>query len=79
MTMVYGDLKVPGRRKNKAKQSQLPNFGDFAFAISLAKVSRKQEISVDKQRYKNGQDTLKTAILADQLIAPRGFEPLLPG
>ena len=28
---------------------------------------------------KNGQDTLKTAFLADQRIAPRGFEPLLPG
>jgi len=30
MTKVYGDLRVPGRRKNKAKQSQLPNFEDFA-------------------------------------------------
>jgi len=30
MTKVYGDLNEPGRRKNKAKQSQLPNFEDFA-------------------------------------------------
>ena len=28
---------------------------------------------------RDGQDTLKTAFLADQQIAPRGFEPLLPG
>ena len=30
-------------------------------------------------RQKNGQDALKTAFLADKQIAPRGFEPLLPG
>ena len=59
MTKVYGDLKVPGRRKNKAKQSQLPNFGDFVLSTCLDKACRKQEISGDKQRYKKGQDTLK--------------------
>jgi len=57
----------------------LPNFGDFVLATSLDKVCRKQEISVDNHRHKNGQETLKTAFLADQQIAPRGFEPLLPG
>jgi len=57
----------------------LPNFGNFVFATSLAKVCRKQEIPVDNRRHKNGQDTLKTAFLADKQIAPRGFEPLLPG
>jgi arylsulfatase A-like enzyme len=55
----------------------LPNFGDFVLSTCLDKVCRKQEISVDKQRHKNGQDARKTAFLADQSIAPRGFEPLL--
>jgi hypothetical protein len=43
----------------------LPNFVDFAFAICLAKVCRKHEISEDKKRNKNGQDAQKTAFLAD--------------
>ena len=57
----------------------LPNFGDFVFATSLAKVCRKQEISVGNGRHKNSQDTLKTAILAVNQIPPRGVEPLSPG
>jgi hypothetical protein len=57
----------------------LPNFGNFVLATSLDKVCRKQEISVDNRRHKNGQETQKTAFLADKQIAPRGFEPLLPG
>ncbi len=57
----------------------LPSFGDFVLATSLDKMCRKQEISVDNRRHKNSQDALKTAILADAQIAPRGFEPLLPG
>ena len=57
----------------------LPNFGNFVLSACLDKVCRKQEISVDNRRHKNGQDARKTAILADQSIAPRGFEPLLPG
>ncbi len=43
----------------KAKQSQLPNFGDFVLPPCLDKVCRKQEISVGRQRHKIGQDTLK--------------------
>ncbi len=57
----------------------LPNFGNFVLSTCLDKVCRKQEISIDNHRHKNGQDALKTAILADARIAPRGFEPLLPG
>jgi len=30
----------------------------------------------ENHRHKNGQDARKTAILADNQIAPRGFEPL---
>jgi len=70
------------RTFEKAEQKAmnlLPNFGDFVLSTCLDKVCRKQEISVDNHRHKNGQDTLKTAFLADQQIAPRGFEPLLPG
>ncbi len=40
---------------------------------------KKQVIFIDNHRQKNSQDALKTAILADAQIAPRGFEPLLPG
>ena len=42
------------------KQSQLPNFGDFVLSACLDKACRKQEIFSDKQRYKKGQDTLKS-------------------
>jgi integrase len=59
--------------------SFLPSFGDFVLSTSLDKTCRRQEISVDSRRQKNGRDTLRTAILADNQIAPRGFEPLLPG
>ena len=52
------------------------NFGNFVFATSLACNSRKQEILIDNQRHKNSQETQKTAFLANQQIAPRGFEPL---
>jgi len=57
----------------------LPNFGDFVFTTSLAKVCRKQEISVDNHRHKNSQDALKTAFLAEKKVPPRGVEPLSPG
>ena len=57
----------------------LPNFGDFVLATSLDSKRKKQEISIDNHRHKNGQDTRKTAFLAANQIAPRGFEPLLPG
>ncbi len=43
------------RTFEKAQQKAmnlLPNFGDFVFATSLAKVCRKQEISVDKKTAK---------------------------
>jgi integrase len=57
----------------------LPNLGDFVLSTCLDKVCRKQEISVDNQRRKNGQDARKTAILAVHKIPPRGVEPLSPG
>ncbi len=57
----------------------LPDFGSFVLCGCLDKVCRKQEISVDNRRHKNSQDTVKTAILADKRIPPRGVEPLSPG
>ena len=59
--------------------SFLPNCGNFVLSTCLDKVCRKQEISIDKRRHKNSQDTLENAFLAQNKIAPRGFEPLLPG
>jgi len=70
------------RTFEKAEQKAmnlLPNFGDFVFATSLAKVCRKQDISRDNQRHKNSQDTQKTAFLAVNKVPPRGVEPLSPG
>jgi len=70
------------RTFEKAEQkalSFLPNFGDFVLSTCLDKLCRKQEISVDNRRHKNSQDAVKTAFLASHQIAPRGFEPLLPG
>ena len=57
----------------------LPAFGDFVLPTSLDTNRRKREILVDSHRHKNSQDTLQNAILAENKIAPRGFEPLLPG
>jgi len=57
----------------------LPDFGSFVLSTCLDKMCRKQEISIDDHRHKNSQDTQKTASLAANQIAPRGFEPLLPG
>ncbi|MHC4148639.1 MAG: tyrosine-type recombinase/integrase [Planctomycetota bacterium] len=57
----------------------LPNFGDFVLSTCLDTNRRKQDILVDSRRHKSGQDTLKNAVLACNEIAPRGFEPLLPG
>ena len=57
----------------------LPSFGNFVLATSLDKMCRKQEVHRDNQRHKNGQDASKTTFLAENKIAPRGFEPLLPG
>jgi len=57
----------------------LPNFGDFVLSTSLDSDGNKQEIFVDSHRHKNGQDTLKNAVLTVNQIAPRGFEPLSPG
>ena len=59
--------------------SFLPNCGNFVLSTSLDKMCRKQEICIDNHRHKNSQDTLKTAILADKKIPPRGVEPLSPG
>ena len=57
----------------------LPDFGGFVLSTCLDKVCRKQEISVDNRRHKNGQDTPETAFLAVKKIPPRGVEPLSPG
>ncbi len=57
----------------------LPNFGNFVLSSCLDSKRKKQEISIDNHRHKNSQDTLKNVFLAENKIAPRGFEPLLPG
>ncbi len=57
----------------------LPVVGNSYFAISLAKSCTKQRASVNMHGHKKSQNTLKNAILAHNKIAPRGFEPLLPG
>ncbi|MCP4263286.1 MAG: tyrosine-type recombinase/integrase [Planctomycetes bacterium] len=57
----------------------LPDFGNFVLSTSLDKMCRKQEISIDNHRHKNGQEALKTAFLAKKRIPPRGVEPLSPG
>jgi len=57
----------------------LPNFGSFVLSTSLDTNSRKREISVDVLGHKNGKDTPKNAVFTSEIIAPRGFEPLLPG
>jgi integrase len=57
----------------------LPNFGSFVLSTCLDINGKKQDILIDNQIQKNGQNTLKTAILANNQIPPRGVEPLLPG
>jgi hypothetical protein len=57
----------------------LLNFGKFVLSASLDNKCRKHEIAIDNHRHKNSQDALKTAILADKKIPPRGVEPLSPG
>jgi integrase len=57
----------------------LPDFGNFVLSTSLDSSGKKQETFVDNRKQKIGYNTLKTALLADSKIAPRGFEPLLPG
>ncbi|MHC4477714.1 MAG: tyrosine-type recombinase/integrase [Planctomycetota bacterium] len=57
----------------------LPNFGNFVLSTCLDTDRRKQEISIDNRRHKNGQDTPKTQIVAQNKIPPRGVEPLSPG
>ncbi len=57
----------------------LPDFGNFVLDICLDKNCTKQEIYVDNYRQENGQDDSENAVLAGSAIAPRGFEPLLPG
>jgi integrase len=57
----------------------LPNFGNFVLSTCLDKTGTKQEILIDNQRQQNDQDTLKTAIMAENQLPPRGVEPLSPG
>ncbi len=57
----------------------LPDFGNFVLAASLDSNRIKQEIFIDSHRHKNSQDALNNAVLTVNQIAPRGFEPLLPG
>jgi len=57
----------------------LPNIGDFVFATSLAKQCVSGRTLPNCSGHKNGQDTQKNAVLTVNQIAPRGFEPLLPG
>ncbi len=55
--------------------SFLPNCGNLVLSTGLDKIGRKQEICIDNHRHKNGQDTLITAILADNKLEAGGFEP----
>ena len=57
----------------------LPDFGNFVLDTCLDKNCIKQEKYVNNYRQQNGQDDLENAALACNEIAPRGFEPLLPG
>lgn len=57
----------------------LPVFSDFVLSTCLDGNRKKQEILVDNQRHKNDQDALKTTVLVDNKIPPRGIEPLSPG
>ena len=57
----------------------LPDFGNFVLVTCLDSKRKKQEISIDNYRHNNSQDTRKNAFSAENQIAPRGFEPLLPG
>ncbi len=66
------------RTFEKAEQKAvtfLPNFGDFVLATCLDSKRRKQEISIDNHRHKNGQDTLKIAFLAANQTPRVGLEP----
>jgi hypothetical protein len=54
------------RTFEKAEQKAmnlLPSFGGFVFAASLAKVRRKQEISIDNQRQKKQPRGSKNGVL----------------
>ena len=76
--MVSFESSVLSAAERKA-MNVLPDFGGFVLDTCLDKICRKQEISIDNHRHKNGRNAQKTAIPADTEIAPRGFEPLLPG
>ncbi len=70
------------RSFEKAEQTAigfLPNIGSFVLATCLDSSRQNAGTFGDTERYENGQDAAKTAILAQHSIAPRGFEPLLPG
>ena len=66
-------------QSEKNALSCLPNFGNFVLSTSLDSNGKKQEISIDKHRHKNNQDTLKNSFLVVNQIPPRGVEPLSPG
>jgi len=57
----------------------LPSFGDFVLARCLALLGGKHRIASDCNGNKNSRNASKTAFTAVDQIAPRGFEPLLPG
>jgi hypothetical protein len=56
----------------------LPNLGDFCIASSIAKLCENQLTTAYTPERKKANNTVKTALLAESKIAPRGFEPLLP-
>ena len=57
----------------------LPNFGNFVLDTSLDRNRIKAGTFIYNHRHKNGQDTLKNAVLTVNSIPPRGVEPLSPG
>ncbi len=57
----------------------LPNFGNFVLDTCLDKTCTKHGILRDTLRKQNSENTIETAFPLQYKIAPRGFEPLLPG
>jgi hypothetical protein len=73
--LTFNTYARPFEDAERKAMNLLPNFGDFVFAIGLAKMCRKEEISVDNHRYENSQDASKTAFLAAQQTPRVGLEP----
>ena len=75
MIKIYGDLKVPGRLKTKP----IGEHRGFCLVASLGQsVQKTGDFSRQAETW-NRPRHAKTAFLADQQIAPRGFESACGG